>query len=791
MVNPQDIATQTVMDALATLANSKLAPGTPYAFGSTATDWLTQINRMRTDLWTQIFSTPSSAIYLNPDTLVSGIAWCVGLNVPVTFPMCIPKNMVGGLSFDMNAQGELWGTLNASSTVAPNPNFTGFKSVKFYFSAADAPDGLTVATGRRVDCFVTDGGLTTAESFDFPFNASLGGAVLCALQSQFAYSGAGAPPALPPDATAFGIVDTSSVPITWTTVALATAGQYLLVGTINYATIGSGAGNITFSATAPANYSFPGTASGGGIDPDTSLNTLLVSSKLYFSEENTITIPAVIHQPSSMRWRGQVIAADDIPADSDFTVNGNYSIAMWEISDPTVPGMWTAMTLPVPGVNVFLDQDLPPYVGQISESGEVDDGNPVSIALPLNRSDRLSEPQASTMRQPAPINLGSESIVPADPKINPVAPGINARGTKWWVIRDTDAVVYNPLPRANQDIQIFTSITLPPGGIFSTSFPIVPTNATAVKMRLIKPGSGTFYNPPTISQNLNFYVSISNSADPSDPSTYDFETSDSQVNIPTDGGAGYLASIIAGESFVGFNYSIKNPTDAPVTFDLFTELDYGVGGARVFTAAVHECFSYCIEGDAPGVGSSAGYTKPIPQNGYCIWKIRASRPIEPVNGYGVTPESGAAITATIGQNKVQGDGSLLFTPLSEDGGVTPFTITIAADARDSGDVAVFWPVLSGTELVWQCDSTIVLEAWANWQPVFFSTYMGIFKTPDEGTIPLNAFNPTEYSQALAFSNRFQITYANYPATAGNVSTTVQFPLFAGLYNDLEAVLNLM
>lgn len=793
MVSSQDIATQTVMDALATLANAKLAPATPYVFGAAATDWLTQINRIRTDLWTQIFGTPASAVYLNPDALVSG-PWCVGVNDPATFPMVAPFIDSGfpapsGYPLIINAQGELFGTLNSTNSIAPNPNFTAFKSVKFYFAAADAADGLTIGTGRRVDCFLNGSGTLPTESFNFPFNASLGGSLYCTLQSPFSYTGGGTPPALPPDASAFGISDTSSVEITWTTIATATAGQYLLVGTVNYVTIGTGAGNITFSATTPANYSFIGELPGNATIYN---QLLLVIAKLFFSTENTITIPAVIH-PSSA---GQVIAADDIPADSDFTVNGNYAVAIWEISDPTVPGMWTAMTLPVPGVNVFLDQDLPPYIGSLSQSRALDSNQiPIETAVAGNRGDPLSEPQASTMRQPAPINLGSETIVPADPKINPVSPGINARATKWPVLRDTGSVVLNYFPRVNQTLDIFT-LTIPSGGVFTTSFPIVPSNATAVKMRLVKSGSANFIPPaPVLATNLNFFVSISNNPNPSDPSTYDFETSNNQVNIPNDGGAGYLASIIANESFVGFNYAIQNPSDGPVTFDLITEIDTGIVGGRVFTPEVSECFSYCIDGHAPGFNSLPFRNKPIPQNGYCIWKIRATRPIEQVNGYGVTPESGAAITATIGQNKVQGDGSLLFMPLYQPDGMTPLTITIPEDARDSGDVAVFIPVLSATELVWQCDSTIVFEAWGNWQPIWFSEYMGIFQGEelnDWQTSPLeNLFGAQAWAQALAFSNFFYIGYANYPPLVGNATTTVQFPLFAGLYNDLETVLDLM
>src|SRR5260221_14631081 len=39
------------------------------------------------------------------------------------------------------------------------------------------------------------------------------------------------------------------------------------------------------------------------------------------------------------------------------------STVFWQLSDVTVKGVWVANTLPVPAVNVFLDQDLPPYIG--------------------------------------------------------------------------------------------------------------------------------------------------------------------------------------------------------------------------------------------------------------------------------------------------------------------------------------------------------------------------------------------------------------------------------------------
>jgi hypothetical protein len=68
MATPGTAITQSDLDDLATLANVKLAPGTPYSLtGNLLADW----QRIRDDLLAQVIDTPASPLYRSPDALVS------------------------------------------------------------------------------------------------------------------------------------------------------------------------------------------------------------------------------------------------------------------------------------------------------------------------------------------------------------------------------------------------------------------------------------------------------------------------------------------------------------------------------------------------------------------------------------------------------------------------------------------------------------------------------------------------------------------------------------------------
>jgi len=205
----------------------------------------------------------------------------------------------------------------------------------------------------------------------------------------------------------------------------------------------------------------------------------------------------------------------------------------------------------------------------------------------------------------------------------------------------------------------------------------------------------------------------------------------------SDGGRTYLAQIKATQTFVGFNFAIENPTADDVQFDLIVEFDYAQNPKRQFFPSCYECSGLSLDGTPAG-----GYVyyedysafkppPPVPQSGYCIFKVRATRlPVQdPVTGISKTPATGLLpeVKLTLGQNRLGLDGKLTFAPFignlqspgagdtdtlvsfllgaSDGGGAggsgTPYTLTIPANARDSGDVDVFIPVLGGNELVYQ------------------------------------------------------------------------------------------
>jgi hypothetical protein len=217
-----------------------------------------------------------------------------------------------------------------------------------------------------------------------------------------------------------------------------------------------------------------------------------------------------------------------------------------------------------------------------------------------------------------------------------------------------------------------------------------------------------------------------------------------------------------------------------------------------------------------GTGASDD-AKAIPQNGYSIFKVRATRtPVANSAGIMVTPSSGDEINILLGQNKLQYDGTLSFEPFltsqvqlgagdtdtgagddsqGAGGSAELFTITIPANARDSGDVVVFIPVLGGNELVWQCDETVIVEAWANWQPIFHFECYGRFAFPYRHNDPEHDYQymspyPTAWPRCLSFANYFETYIANY-GNFDSMEGRTQFPISAEIVNDLEACLNLI
>lgn len=744
-------------------------PQPEYKFDIATKNWADELNRIRGDFMALFFNSfaDAGAVYRNLDFLLSG-PWVVGLNDPDTFPMTQWTYNFSKSCYDPTYYKNLIG----SHTLDGTGEFIAFKNVKFYYSDADAPAGVTISTGRFSKW--TAGTSVPTLTYD----AALAGAWNVKIAWQFRWIGGGTPPAAP-SVSGFAFTVTGGATITWTTekdlfnnaatkpdvVGGGPVGTnyYILRGEFTLAISGSGSVGIT-ATTVPTGFEML-TAQG--------------NSFLEFSSSSTATDANGVHPLGAAKS----VSGDAHPANSNFTLNGELAKAAWQIS-PDVKGIWVANTLPVPGQNVFLDQDIPPFVGikgiYWTPGGEV--------ATSASGMIGINVPVASSMRESAPgqKDYTNNQITSRIKDFALLKSSLEARPTPYLVLRDTDFVPFSYGFNFNTVVK-YLNLLAPADGSLWYNDASVPANATAVIVRAVKAGTGRKgwkncilqYGDP-LDTPLNIYVKKTSQPTISD---YDFKKTDSSVTIDPDGGGSYLATILGADLL----YGIENTSGADMRFDLVFEIDNFEPQVRQFFPDCNECFSYAINDGATRIQYGVdGYfrNKPVPQNGYCIFKLRATRlPVTNSAGKSVTPSSGSEIVVTIGQNKLQLDNTLVFTPMLKDDGITPFTVTIPAIDRDSGDVAVFWPVLSGNEIVYQCSVQVIMDAWVNWQPIFFnSVFAG-------GPDPYNlggglqvAPDALAFHYALGFTNYFNKTHANYPNDSKPI--IVQFPISAEIYNDL-------
>jgi hypothetical protein len=408
------------------------------------------------------------------------------------------------------------------------------------------------------------------------------------------------------------------------------------------------------------------------------------------------------------------------------------------------------------------------------------------------------------------------------------------RPAPWLVRRDTDFVPLDFGYNLNES-HILYSNQPTSGGIIANYYTLNLSTAftlKGLKLKVVQAGSAKIgwsggqlsYGLPAAAFSILVVARGGDYPDPTDPTSYDFASATNSVTIPTDGGFHYIQKAIANGTL---NFAILS--SAPQTYDLVIEFDYELNPARTYFPQggnqywpnAMECFSHFIDGRPPVALQAVGWYKPVPQSGYCIFKIRATRmPVKNAGGISVTPSSGAPLAILIGQNQLQTDGTLKFAPFAKleaiEGAGSPngpsgqegaggsgslFTLSIPSNARDTGDVDVFWTVLSGNELVYQCSEQVVLETWANWQPIFFSRMYGIYQefTVGSGT-SLGYFSdptPTFLPYCLAFSNWFDGYLINRPNDTlyGSIpvwnNTRTQFPVSVEIYNDLLACLALI
>ena len=856
--------------ALAALANSKLLPivnasvaaGTwpqheysdltsgaltnpqpAYTFDIAATNWMSELNRIRRDFYNLLDNVISggSAVYRSQNAVVSG-PWVVDVNDPDTFPRTLVDL---ALPTAQSLNGVFIGSGDGSPGYASySPCY--FRDIAFWFAQNDAPlDDMSITGQTAIGSSVIPITATPVSSFTSPtrkftvtLNAAAAGTVKLHMEFDFRITSTlTSDPGTAPTIAALNIQKSTGCTGTTTLKSFTHANDgagfficnaiYSFTGDWSFSAA-SGANSVWMSFDVPSAY-LAGSSVYHGLNSDASV----WASKDFDFVTGSVDAPGINPWSATRKMQCTVNGYDNLSIQAG--ASQWYGIAQWGLSSPLVKGVWTAKTLPVPGLNVYLDQDLPPYVSVLATQ----DPTPPGWIIAMTNA-WISGPHVSTMRQkatayipnPSYIHGVTDQYVP-DPNFTAVSSSMAARPAPYQVLRDTDFVPYDlgyspEVSLVTNSQQIATA-----DGTLQYYDLTVPTKATNIKIRAVQSGTarlgwngGVFQYGEPISSPVTIYVRASGYPT---PTVYDIKKTNSQVTINPDGGGSYLSGILGGS----IQYAMQAPSGVDVPFDLVTEIDLASSPytdrpparqyfpSRFFNGSgydiVRESFSLNLA-DVPAnqvssYGTVGGDNKRIPQNGYSIFKLRATRiPLPNISGVYITPSSGPELSIQIGQNRINADNTLTFVPIyilnaetgagdsgigSGDDGMgaggvdpTPYSIRIPADARDSGDVDVFWPVLAGTELVYKCSEPAIVEAWANWQPAFFNAAMGMglsTATDSLATPPA----PTHFKNALSFVNQFKNYLAGYPSGANFVTSKVQFPMSIEIYNDLEKCLNLL
>lgn len=771
-----------------TLAGQPGAPITATLEMSSGT-MLKTMNRIRGDLLALVFGgnqTPTEpyagaeTLFKSPSALVSG-PWVVGVNEPQTW--------------DYTGSGILQGQLDGMIAVfdgntgnPANGIMCGFKNVEFWCTAADAV-GLTMSVIYHFD-----------PGFGDTMNAVFGGGNVT--RSFTIRSGITATMVIlfPTQASVSGLSLTGA-----TLVSNDVNGLKISVSIVP--------GNNAVS------MSYASAVVGDGIPVNITDFTITGSAQDDVSVVHPTAAAKRIKQPQYTGTNECLFIGSGVGNVPQYTQPKS---VLFTLSTGTVKGVWIAKTLPVPGINVYIDQDMPTFIGAVISVKGIGSQN-INIAIAGNQQmDGSSDaPWASSMRQAAPVQIGAPDVTSIN-GVDDTKPGITTRPAKWLVRRDTDFVPYDlgfnqtEIDGATHYTYRILKASVTPGQMqtFQVS---IPPNVTGVKIRLMQSGtlpgwkSGTFSYGTALATPVDIYVKKTGIPT---LSSFDFKKSDGTVTIGPDGGAGYMASI-AGNGFT-FGVAVNGSTGA--SFDIYVEQDIGTP-ARIYTPQAGESYSYCLDG-TPGIyfsfdayqfgdSGSSNWTrvKPIPQSGYCLFKVRATRlPVANSRGISITPATGSALTVKIGQQIDNGDGTMTFTPFQSGGG--DLTVTIGATASTSEDVAVFVPVLAGNEVAYQCSAQVILEVWANWQPIWFNEMysQGQWETDlaagYSSRLGSRGFPvTTAFQWALAFANNYRVDFSGWTPPYFNPDpfniyngargSAVVFPLFGALYDDTVALLTVL
>lgn len=413
MVSVGENITQTQLDALAALANDKLAPGTPYAFAEGASNFEQEWQRIRDDLFDKIFDDNTSPIYKSKDALVSS-PQIVGIN---PCPL---------------GDGRLY--LGDHEDPIPETDYLPlFKDVEFWYSdyrvpplKVDHPDffaddsdvgadgSVPVTLFRKLKFSWSDfrpvhweeteqegDPSGTRSIFDAPYSVdwtqtievpSDETRVFIEIEIPIVWQGEGEAP--DPDKNDFVFtVDTPGAQ-SFSFVKKEHWQWETLESTIGWKfkawvwlVLNTGKTEINYEVTSNSHWLFgeeindvmpdegdPGTtwpetpeeARGdnfAGEDNGESQTRVVSYTWITLQKEQPEPVEVDIIHPGGAGFK---VSIPEFEGDlTQYLSNESRGAELIEVAPPNLRGVWIAKTLPTPAVNVFLDQDFPPYIRQL------------------------------------------------------------------------------------------------------------------------------------------------------------------------------------------------------------------------------------------------------------------------------------------------------------------------------------------------------------------------------------------------------------------------------------------
>lgn len=736
------------MDALASLATSKLSASPAFTFPA-AGGWLAKLNAIYQKLYSKTqFATGSPTVVIDDSKLLSG-PWIV-------------------------AQGALcYASLDLRNSGASITNL--YKNVSFIYSETDAPGGVVVNTEIGLGDAQYPVLVLIESRNDQPANQTIGRhtfAMLCTQDCNVA-----ATLIIPVRQISGTLTDpTSQITFGADAAFSYSIGPWNGTSLVVTATITKAmSANVAASLAMLVSVTDPGDNYVVGwrqIDfgPNTDANgKIWMTGQAGFSITATVATDVDIINPGST---GKKVVATPFPTVPVFTMDTVTKPITYRESNG-VKGVWSANTLPVPAIHGFLDQDFAPYivrrdlVSGITAIGLGENNAFITDPLPPNITD-------TGMKQFAPMPQ-------SDPKINEARTAITVRPVQWPVIRDTETYPTFDFDYYKQNAD--TTQSLSANGTFGdwTFLPLINATFKGLVFQFINP-------TPSPMPSVKFYFRTGVvTIDPANSGTYDFSFTGTSFTIPDDVPAEFQPFYTE----TNFTYLIQDISGVAHQFTFRLQFQFNDTSGNFYSWPLMvpkfqpvtpgpylECGSYRF---TPGNNQPAIFgtlsSLPIPQYGYCVYRVMARRrPALTTSQVPLASNATSPITVRLGIMR-----SGVFVQFT--------TATIAVGRADTGFASVFWPVMFGAPLVYQCDEALNVTAWVNFQPPLFSSYQG-FQQPFDNVYTqytgLQVGN--EYGGPAWFESHWAKLAFQKIDGNGDLST-VQFPACAEIYNDLEALLS--